>query len=414
MMNQLPKKKILIVAVIAFSLAVSTAGSFYVGYRKGLEETKIIEIKGVADINPNEEVSADFGVFWQAWDKIKSKYVKAKDIKDQDLVYGAISGMLESLGDPYTVFMNPEDAKKFTEDVNGNFGGIGAELENQGDYVVVVAPLKGTPAERAGIKPGDIVLKAGDTELTDVDVMEAVKVIRGDPGTKIILSIMREGFTAPKDFEITREIIEVPTLEWSWLDDKIVHVELYGFNQNAPIAFYRAILETVPQDAQGIVLDLRNNPGGYLDVAVNIAGWFLKPGQTVVSEKFANGDMDVWRASGNAALQDMPTVVLVNSGSASASEILAGALRDNRSVKIVGEKTFGKGSVQTIEDLKDGSVLKITIASWVTPNGLILNGNGIEPDYEVEITDEDLENDRDPQLDKAIEVLKSEIAAPVN
>jgi carboxyl-terminal processing protease len=149
-------------------------------------------------------------------------------------------------------------------------------------------------------------------------------------------------------------------------------------------------------------------------VAVNIAGWFLKPGQTVVSEKFANGDMDVWRASGNAALQDMPTVVLVNSGSASASEILAGALRDNRSVKIVGEKTFGKGSVQTIEDLKDGSVLKITIASWVTPNGLILNGNGIEPDYEVEITDEDLENDRDPQLDKAIEVLKSEIAAPVN
>jgi carboxyl-terminal processing protease len=407
MMNQKTKKIILTAVFSIVLLSGATAGSFYIGYQKGLEETKIIEIKGVADINPNEEVNADFGVFWQAWDKIKSKYVKAKDIKDQDLVYGAINGMLESLGDPYTVFMNPEDAKKFTEDVNGNFGGIGAELENRDEKVVVVTPLKGTPAERAGIKPGDIILQAGDTKLTEVDVTEAVKLIRGEPGTKIILSIMRDGFTAPKDFEITREIIVVPTLEWSWKDDKIAHIELYNFNQNAPSAFYKAIIESVPQGAKGIILDLRSNPGGYLDVAVNIAGWFMKPGETVVSEKFANGDMDILRASGNGALENTPTVVLVNSGSASASEILAGALRDNRGVKIVGEKTFGKGTVQTLEDLKDGSVIKITIASWVMPGGKILNGNGIEPDYEVKITDDDVKNNRDPQLDKAIEVLKS-------
>jgi carboxyl-terminal processing protease len=220
---------------------------------------------------------------------------------------------------------------------------------------------------------------------------------------------MREGFAAPKNFEITREIIEVPTLEWSWKGDKIAHIELYNFNQNAPTAFYKAIVESVPQGAKGIILDLRSNPGGYLDVAVNIAGWFMKPGETVVSEKFANGDMDVLRASGTGALQNIPTVVLVNSGSASASEILAGALRDNRGVKIVGEKTFGKGSVQTLEDLKDGSVLKITIASWVMPGGKILNGNGIEPDYKVELTDEDVENKRDPQFDKALEVLISEL-----
>ncbi|MCL4405968.1 MAG: S41 family peptidase [Patescibacteria group bacterium] len=408
------KKRILIGVSLVILLVGATAGAFYIGYKKGFAETKIIEIKGVADINPNEKVNADFGVFWQAWDKIKSKYVKAKDVKDQDLVYGAINGMLESLGDPYTIFMNPEDAKKFTEDVNGNFGGIGAELENRDNQVVVVAPLKGTPAERAGLKPGDIILQAGDVKLTDIDVSEAVKIIRGDPGTEITLLIMREGFAAPKEFKITREIIEVPTLDWSWKNNKIAYIQLYNFNQVAPSAFYRAIVDTVPQGARGVILDLRNNPGGYLDVAVNIAGWFLKPGETVVSEKFANGDMDVLRASGTGALQNMPVVVLVNSGSASASEILAGALRDNRGIKIVGEKTFGKGTVQELEDLKDGSVLKITIASWVMPGGKILNGSGITPDYAVDLTDDDAKNDRDPQLDKAIEVLESQITVGQN
>lgn len=404
------KKRILIAIALVILVVGSTASAFYVGYKKGLEETKIIEIKGVADINPNEEVNADFGVFWQAWDKIKSKYVKAKGIKDQDLVYGAISGMLESLGDPYTVFMNPEDAKKFTDDVNGNFGGIGAELENRDKQITVVTPLKGTPADRAGIKPGDVILKAGGKDLMNVDVTEAVKIIRGNPGTKITLSIMREGFTGPKDFEITREIIKVPTVEWEWKDDKIVYLELSSFNQNAPFAFYNAILESVPKGAKGMILDLRNNPGGYLDVAVNIAGWFMKPGETVVSERYANGDADVLRASGTAALKDVPVVVLVNNGSASASEILAGSLRDNRGVKIVGEKTFGKGTVQALEDLKDGSVLKITIADWVMPKGKVLSGNGIEPDYTVKITDDDIKNNLDPQLDKALQVLKESLA----
>lgn len=406
---RLMKKRILIAVALVALIVGSTAGAFYIGYKKGFAETKIIEIKGVADINPNEEANADFGVFWQAWDKLKSKYVKGKDIKDQDLVYGAISGMLESLGDPYTVFMNPEDARKFTEDVNGNFGGIGAELENRNKQVVVVTPLKDTPADRAGIKPGDVILKAGDKDFSDVDVTEAVKIIRGDPGTKIMLLIMRDGFSAPKNFEITRQIIKVPTVKWEWKDDKIVYLELYNFNQNAPFAFYSAVLESVPKGAKGMILDLRNNPGGYLDVAVNIAGWFMKSGETVVSERFANGDTDILKSSGTAALKDFPTVVLVNGGSASASEILAGALRDNRGVKIVGEKTFGKGTVQALEDLKDGSVIKITIADWVMPKGKVLNGNGIEPDYAVKMTDDDIKNDRDPQLEKALEVLKGSL-----
>jgi len=404
------KKIILIVIAAALTLSAAVSGSFYLGYKKGFSETKNIEIKGVADINPDEKVSADFSVFWQAWDKLKSNHVKGKEIKDQDLLYGSIKGLTESFDDPHTVFFDPEDAKKFEEDINGYFGGIGAELEQKDKKIMVVAPLKNTPAERAGLKPKDVILKVDDKDLTDLSVYEAVKLIRGEPETKVKLLISRQEFKEPKIFEITREIIHVPTLEWKMLDDGVIYLQLYNFNQEAPLAFYQMAIKTSFGNAKGMILDLRNNPGGYLDVAIDIAGWFLKNGEPVVIEKMASGKENTLRSRGNGFLSNLPTVILINEGSASASEILAGALRDKRGIKLVGEKSFGKGTVQELEELKDGSSLKITIANWLTPNGKVIDKNGLEPDYKIPLVDKDVKEKKDPQLEKALEIIKSELA----
>lgn len=414
-MQMQTKKRILISLIFVLILSSASYGAFYLGYKRGFSETKIIEIRGVADINPNEKITADFGVFWQAWDKIKNLHIKKSEINDQELVYGAISGMIESLGDPNTVFFNPVDAKKFDEDIRGYFGGIGAELGLRDKQIIIVAPLKNTPAERVGLKPQDVILKVNDTDLTGMNIYDAVKLIRGEPGTVVRLLVDREGFKNPQEFEIQREIIHIPSIEWKMLDDRIAYIQISNFNQDTPTAFYEALVRAMMiNNAKGIVLDLRNNPGGYLDVAVNLAGWFLKRGEPVVIERFASGEENILRANGNGFLSTTPVVILINRGSASASEILAGALRDNRGVKLVGEKSFGKGTVQQLETLKDGSSLKVTIANWLTPKGQLIETNGLAPDYEVVLTPESLENankdsKQDLQLQKAVEVLKQEM-----
>jgi carboxyl-terminal processing protease len=397
------KEKFIRVAVFVFSMVIVAGAFFYGGFRTGYSQTKVIKIEGVADINPGTEVSADFGVFWQAWSKIKENYLKTSEITEQEMLYGAIKGLAENIGDPYTTFFSPDEAQRFEEDINGEFGGIGAELEEHDGQVVVLSPLKDTPAERAGLKPRDIILKAGDTELFGKTVQDAVKIIRGTPGTTIKLLISREGESGAKEIEITREIITLPVVEWEWKDDKIAYIRLTGFNQNAPFAFYNAVREIVAENPKGIILDLRNNPGGYLEVAVNLSGWFIDRGEVVVKERYATGEDTVFRSYGNAILKDVPTVVLVNGGTASASEIMAGAMRDINGTKLVGERTFGKGTVQTLEELKDGSMLKVTIANWVTPAGHIIEESGIVPDENIELPENGTE---DTQLLKAIEMLK--------
>lgn len=385
-------------------------GAFSIGYEKGFQETKIIEIRGIADINPNEKITADFSVFWQAWDKLKTFHVKGAQLNDQDLVYGAIKGMIESLGDPDTVFFDRIDAKKFEEDVKGFFGGIGAELSLKNKQIIIVTPLKNTPAERIGLKPEDIILKVDEIDLSGMSVYDAVKIIRGEPGTVVRLLIDREDFKNPQEFEIKREIIRIPSVEWEMLDNQIAYLQVFSFNQETPSAFHQAASRLVLSGAKGIVLDLRSNPGGYLDVAVNLASWFLNRGEPVVVERFASGEENVLRARGHGFFSNMPVVILINRGSASASEILAGALRDNRGVKLVGEKSFGKGTVQQLETLKDDSTLKITIANWLTPKGEVIENNGLLPDYEVVLESDALINGQeDPQLQKAIEVLKQEM-----
>jgi len=397
------KSKIIKYLLITLVIVLLIAGAGYGGYYFGSLKTEKIIIQKETPLN------ADFSLFWDAVDIIKKNYFESDQISDQKLLYGAIKGVLRSLDDPYSVFFEPSDAKKFEEDIKGSFGGIGAEIGIKNNQLIIVAPLKNNPAEKAGLKAGDKIFEINGQATNEMTVEEAVKLIRGEIGTEVRLLINRDGWDKAREFKITRAKIIVPTLEWEIKDNNILYVQLLNFNANAPSLITEAIINGLLKNAKGMILDLRNNPGGYLDVAVNIAGWFLNRGEVVVKEKFADGTIRDFRSYGNAALRNFPLVVIVNEGSASASEILAGALRDQRGVKLIGTKTFGKGTVQELETLKDGSVVKISIAEWLTPKGNAINKKGLNPDIEIKMDNNDLEKKNDPQLDKAIELLKSTI-----
>ena len=365
----------------------------------------------------------DFSLFWEALRKIEENYVDANKIDYQQMLYGAISGMTDSLGDDYTVFMKPEKTESFMKSVSGNesFEGVGMELGLKGKVLTVVAPLEGTPADKAGIKAGDKILEIDDTSTEGMLVEEAVNLIRGEKGTQVKLTILRKSFDKSKEFTITRDVIQVPVIRWEMLASRpstelgrmsgvegkdTAYIKIYQFAGNLPSKFEDIVSEILKNNAKRIIIDLRNNPGGYLEVANEIASWFLAKDKVVVKEEFRDGKSNEYKSRGYKHLQNFPVVVLVNGGSASASEILAGALRDQKGVKLIGEKTFGKGSVQTLEDFNDGSSLKITVAKWFTPNGTSIADEGLKPDIEIELTQEDTDNDRDPQLDKAIEILR--------
>ena len=406
-------------ALVAVSLAIVGGGSFYYGYQKGSAEPQVTLIEGVARLEEGKETSADFGLFWDTWNVLREKYVDSDGVTDQDMVYGAISGMLAATGDPYSVFMPPKEADNFSQEISGEFGGIGAEIGIRNEQLTVIAPLKNTPAEGAGLKAGDTIVEIDDASTEGMSTDNAVKKIRGPRGTPVTLTVFRAGWTATRDIEIVRDIIQIPTLDWAMLNSegkedangKILYIQLYNFYEKSPFLFYEAIAQAINNNPEGIILDLRNNPGGYLDAAVNIAGWFMDRGSVVVTEEFRSeedGHTD-FRAEGIPVFRNTPTVVLINQGSASASEILAGALRDNNGSKLVGEKSYGKGSVQELIQLKDDAMVKITVAHWLTPKGTVIDKNGLTPDSEVTLTDEDFKTDKDPQLKKAAEVLKTEL-----
>ncbi len=408
-MSHLNQKIQKIITGIGLVLIIGGA-LFYGGFELGVQ--KVAEQTLRAGLNAGTAgplKDADTSVLWDTISLLKKNYYGIDKISDQDLIYGAAAGAANAVGDPYTVFFKPSDAKSFSENLSGNFGGIGAEIGIQDGNIVVIAPLKNNPAEAAGIKSGDKIVKIDASSTMGMTVDEAVAMIRGPIGSAVTLSIMRDGWKAPKDFKIVRENIVVPTLDWKMLPGNIAYFQLYNFNANASLIFYNDTLSALMQGAKGMVLDLRDNPGGYLDIAQEIAGWFLNRGDVVVRERMRDGSETVLRANGNAALAQMPVVVLVNGGSASASEILAGALRDDRGAKLVGEQTFGKGSVQELENLPDGSELKISIAEWLTPKGYTINHVGLKPDYIVSLTDADVTAKKDPQLDKAIQILKTEM-----
>jgi len=385
--------------LVLIFLVIAILASFGLGFWVG-------KIQVVCPVCPPEEI--DFSLFWEAYHKLQEKFVDKEKFDIQKMIYGAISGMVKSLGDPYTVFFPPEETKRFEEDVKGRFEGVGMEIGIRKGQLQVIAPLEGTPAQRAGLRAGDKILKIDEKSTVDMTIEEAVNLIRGPKGTEVTLTIFREEWEKTKEIKIVRDMIEIPSLKWELKDDNIAYLKLYHFTEKASFDFKLAAIEILASPAKRIILDLRNNPGGYLEIAQDISGWFLKRGQIVVIEDFGPGkEKKEYKTKGNEQLLSYPVVILINQGSASGSEILAGALRDNRGIILIGEKSFGKGSVQELEKLKEGSSLKITVAKWLTPNGELITDKGLEPDIKVEMTEEDFEEGRDPQLDKAIEVIKN-------
>lgn len=417
-MNNL-SRKILIISVI-LALGIGFSGGFLFGRSNNLENNPL-KILINKDLNQPEHV--DFSLFWDAWNTLHAKYVDEEKLDTQKLVYGAIQGMVNSVGDPYTSFFEPPENKKFQEEISGSFGGIGIEIGKRNGALTVISPIKDTPAFKKGLRAGDKILKIDNKSTADFSIDEAVSLIRGKKGTPVMLTISSNGSSTTRDVEIIRDTIKIPTAEWRLIEvdeTKIAYLQIFTFNQNVDSEVQKSVREILKSGADKLILDLRNNPGGLLDSAVNIAGLFLEKNQIVTVEAFRNGTKNPFKSNGDGSLKTYPTVILINGGSASASEILAGALHDNRKIQLVGEKTFGKGSVQELAQFKGGSSLKVTVAKWLTPAGISISDKGIEPDIEVKFPKENPpvgeengepafelgKEGKDPQLDKAIELLK--------
>lgn len=403
------KNKHLNIGARIFVGIISLAGVFLIGVYVGFENRPAFQkITGLVNKEaPTDVVSdTDFGPFWKAWNLVKEKYPEANKTTNQDHVYGAIKGMLASFGDPYTTFFTPEESEIFESEISGEFGGVGMEMGQKDGILTVIAPLKDTPAYRAGIMAGDKIVKINDQISADMDTDKAIDLIRGEPGTNVSLTIAREGLSAPKVFNLVRAKISIPTVDIEKHEEKGVFViKLYSFSAQAPVLFRNALSEFADSGYTKLVLDLRNNPGGYLDAATSMASWFLPEGKVVVKEVGkTDKDVVIHKSKGPGVFNGkIKMVVLVNGGSASASEILAGALSEHKVATLIGEQTFGKGSVQELMKLTSDTSIKITVAKWYTPNGISISENGLTPSVKLEPNKDDK---KDTQLESAINYFK--------
>jgi len=397
------KNSITLVAVAVIFLALG----IFIGFSN---RPAVTQINNISNKDEGVVSTADFDPFWKAWHLIDEKYPGADKITAQARVWGAIQGLVGSLNDPYSVFFPPDEAKQFNEDVSGSFGGIGIEIGMKDKTLTVIAPLKDTPAYKAGVKAGDFILKIDGTSTADMSIDKATSLIRGEKGTSVKLSLFHDGDKQPHDVTIIRDTINAPTLDTEKRPDGIFVIKLYEFSENAPTLFKNAIEEFKASGDTKLLLDLRGDPGGYLDGAIDIASWFLPSGTKVVIEDYGNNQPEVIHRSKGYDTWDHKNdkmIILVDGGSASAAEILAGALSENGVAKLVGAETYGKGSVQEVIDLTPDTTLKITIAKWLTPNGISISEKGLTPDYKVDSTPADDAANKDPQLDKAVELLNS-------
>jgi len=410
-MNQ--KSSILSKISIGYLLFATTVvvAVFYIGFTAGkINGTRSIVPEGEGkvlnqgDMNKFAGENVDFRQFWEVWNLIKDAYVD-QPVSEKDMYYGALQGLMSSLNDPYSMFFVPTEADAFTKDLEGKFFGIGAEIGLKDDHIIIVAPLAESPAEKAGIQAGDIIVSVDEKSTKDWGINETVLNIRGEKGTPVTLEVVREGVDAPFDITIVRGEITIDSVKWEIRDDGIAVVSIFMFNEDTTVLFQKAVQEILTEDVKGVIIDVRNDPGGLLSEAINIAGFWID-GDTVVIEKV--GDVErPFRSQGAPRLAGMPTVVLVNGGSASASEILAGALQDFGAATIIGEQTYGKGSVQEYHEFEDGSALKMTTAKWLTPKGRSISNTGIAPDIIVEYPLDDFNEERTPQLDAALDFLKA-------
>lgn len=403
------KQWVKILAVIILAAFI-----FGAGYKEGIQSVQYssqspVSLKEVNFKNKeSKDNNIDFGLFWNVWDLLQRKFVDSDKLDARKLFYGAIKGMLAATGDPYTDFFDPTENKKFGEDISGSFEGIGAELGIKNGILTIVAPLQDSPAQKAGLRSGDKIIKIDGKEAADMGIEEAVDHIRGEKGTKVTLTIFREGEQDTKDVSVIRDTINVKSVKFEMKENGIALIGVSRFGDDTTKLFADAITKAQALKAKGIILDLRNNPGGYLDASIAMASKMLPKDKVVVIEENGDKSQKKMYSRGGDVASGIETVVLINEGSASASEILAGALKDNRpdNVTLVGKKSFGKGSVQEFIDLPQGTAVKITVARWLTPNGTQINEQGIKPDKEVNLTNEDYNANRDPQLDAAMQTLK--------
>lgn len=404
--------------LVILSAIFLVAGSFWLGYSQGISRSqgdiadKLLPITQTYVENksaPAGEESVDFSLFWKVWEILKEKHIQKDSLDAQKMVYGAIQGMVKATGDPYSAFFDPKETKDFSQDMEGGFEGIGAELGMKDDILTVIAPLENSPAQRAGIRPGDKIIKIGDKITSDITIDEAVDLIRGKKGTEIKLMIMSGGEEKPKEVSLTRDFIEVKSVKFEMKEGNIAYIRINKFSKDTAKEFNQAAMDTLAKNAKGIVIDVRSNPGGFLDQAVDVASVMIPKGKIVVTEEDSAGKKENLYTEGGDRLSALPAVMLINEGSASASEILAGALRDDREVSLIGKKSFGKGSVQELVSLPNKSSVKVTVARWLTPRGDYIMEKGITPDIEADLTLDDFKNNKDPQLDKAMEALKEKI-----
>ncbi len=395
--------KIILIVILAFLL----------GWQLGHKEllVKWANLKPSVSIKNQqipENINVDFSLFWQTWDLLAKNYIDKTALDPQKLFYGSISGMVAAIGDPYTVFLPPQEQKSTTEELSGSFDGVGIELGfNKDKRMVVMAPLDGTPAQKAGIKPLDMIVKINDKDTNGMSLPDAVSLIRGVKGTKVNLTTYRDGDSDTKVYSLTRDTIIVKSVDLSYKQTstgkQIAVIKLSRFGERTNDEWTQAVDDITAKNPSGVILDVRNNPGGFLEGAVFIASEFLDGGDVVLSEN-NEGLKSPYRVNRVGRLLTIPMDVLINKGSASAAEIVSGALQDRKRAKLVGEKSFGKGTIQETQDLPGGTGLHITVAKWLTPNGRWVNETqGFDPDVAVDMNKDD--PTKDPQMDKALELL---------
>lgn len=409
---QIFSKQNLTILIAIIIVAISFSVGFFTGKDVGLKTNA--EIIATLPLNPElgKPDAVDFSPFWETWRLIDKEFVGPELPSQEQKLWRSIQGLVSSLDDPYSVFFPPKESKNFEDEISGNFEGVGMEIEIRDQVLTVVAPLKGTPAESAGILPGDLVLEVDGTKTQGLTISESVNLIRGEKGSEVILTVFRESIFETIDIPVIRDTIQIPIVETKvFEEDKVFLINLFSFSANSAQLFQDALGEfaqlNINEGYNKLIIDLRNNPGGFLESSVDIASFFLPSGKIIVQEDFGGGEMGTtFRSKGYDVFpDDLKLAILVNGGSASASEILAGALRQHDKAILVGENTFGKGSVQQLFDVTSNTSVKVTVARWLLPDGTTIDKEGIAPDVEVGLTREDFEAGRDPQLDKAIEVL---------
>jgi len=394
-------------------LASIFAGGYLIGKSGFATQVSNTGVVSISREIPEKRQDVDFALFWETWDRLEAQYFNPDEINKADLVYGAIKGMVAAVGDPYTVFLTPSENEITQEDLQGNFEGVGIQIGFRGTQLAVISPLPGTPAERANIEAGDLIVAITDTQ-KDVDrgtvgitLPEAVRIIRGPAGSKVTLTLLRDGIDEPLVVEVERQSIDVPSvaLEFVGEGERVAHLRVLRFGGETVKEWDEAVLDILSRsDLAGVIVDVRGNPGGFLQASIDMASDFVETGDVVVIEDNGGGRMTEFRSERVGRLADRKVVILVDGGSASASEILAGALRDVKGAIVVGETTFGKGTIQEAQQLKGGTGLHITIARWLTPSGFWVNEGGLEPDVQVE---NDRETPQDEQLDSAVSTLIS-------